>query len=124
MFDDVQKMLNAAGRILAKIFTGKELKQEMAEQIQLMDSEDILAIAEGLLDEKRFSYCEDFMFFAIARNYSSELYNMGEHLAERIASIDKQILLDNDYSIEEANGWLADWQKYKTTTNLDDKAAN
>jgi len=111
--DDIQKLLHHAGRILAKVFTGKEIKNEFASQLELLESEDILAIAEGLIEEKRYSDCEDFMFFSIERNYSTELYNMGEHLAERVEATDEEKLQTSSYSQADASRWLADWRQYK-----------
>jgi len=111
--DDIQKMLHHAGKVLAKMLTGKEIKDEFATVVELLNAEDIIAIAEGLLQEKRFSECEDFMFFSIERNYSAELYNLGTHLAERVIAMDEDFLKTNGYSQEEAKSWLKDWDEYK-----------
>jgi len=111
--DDIQKMLHHAGKVLAKMLTGKEIKDEFASVVELLNAEDIIAIAEGLLQEKRFSECEDFMYFSIERNYSAELYNLGTHLAERVVAMDSELLEQNNYSTQEAKAWLKDWDEYK-----------
>ena len=111
--DDIQKMLHQAGRVLAKVLTGKEVTDDFATVVELLNAEDIMAIAEGLLHERRFGDCEDFLFSSIARNYSDELLTSGEYLIERIYAMDDDLLLANDYSKNEAKAWLEDWLKLR-----------
>jgi len=112
--DDIQKIIQGGARVLAKIFTGKELKEDMPVHINLLDSEDIFAIAEGMVEDKKFSECEDFLFYHIDKDYTDALYNLGLSLFERIESIDNKILKENDYSKKEATSAKTDWIKMGT----------
>jgi len=111
--DDIQKILRGASAVLAKIFTGKEVKTDIGEHIQFLEPEDFFAIAELLVDQGKFTDAEDFLFMQIGRSYTDELYNLGLHLVEKVLTFTDERLKENDYSLEEAQGWHKDWLALK-----------
>jgi len=109
--DDIQKIIQGGAKVLAKIFTGKELKEDLPVHINMLESEDIFAIAEGLAEDKRFSECEDYLFYYLEQDYDDALFNLGLSLIERIEKMDDNFLKENNYSKKEAINFKNDWLK-------------
>jgi len=109
--DDIQKILNKGGAVLAKIFSGKELKNDLIVDFEYLEPTDIYAIAMGLVAEQKYSEAEDFLFTQIEKNYTSELFLMGESLIESVIALGNEKLSLADYSLEDALSWQTDWSK-------------
>ena len=112
--DDITKILQGAGEVLAKIFTGKELKNDLFAEFENIEPEDIYTISMALVAEGKFNEAEDFLFANIEKNYTNELFVLGESLIQSVIDLGDERLKANDYSLEDAESWQADWAKLYT----------
>ena len=109
--DDIQKILNRGGAVLAKIFTGKELKHDLIEELEELEPSEIYTIALAMVANKQFSKAEDFLFKHIEKDYTAELFSLGALLIEGIVALGDEVLVEGEYSLEDALAWQADWEK-------------
>ncbi|MCL2847863.1 MAG: DUF6483 family protein [Firmicutes bacterium] len=109
--DDIQKILQKGGAVLAKIFTGKEIKNELIAEFEELEPTEIFTIALGLIAEEKYSECEDFLFKHIEKDYTDELFRLGKAIIENVVSLGDDVLQEGDYSLEDALAWQADWIK-------------
>ena len=107
--DDIQKILRGTGEVLAKIFSGKELRDDFFTQIQFLEPNDIHAKAEELVHAGKLSEAEDFLFSNLEVNYTPELFYLGQELIEKILAYDDARLEGCGYSRDEVLKWQADW---------------
>ena len=107
--DSIQKMLHGIGAVLAKIFTGKEIKTNFEFILQDLEPENIYAIAEYLVEAKKFNDAEDFLFKAWEKEGTEELYDVGLMVIDKMIKMGKQELEENGYTLKEAKQLRLDW---------------
>ena len=111
IMDDIQKLLNRGGAMLAKIFSGKELKEDFIVDFEFLEPADVYTIAQGLVSSGEYSKAEDFLFYQIEKDYTNELFLLGEELIDKIIDMGDATLQEGDYSLAEAEQFKQDWLK-------------
>jgi len=111
--DVIEQLIEGTGKVLAKMFTGKVLKNEYLEQIQNLNPQDYFVLIEILYIQNRFCEIEDMLFSLMDINPSLELFEMGKSIIDRLSNISGQRLAESDFTKKDIEQWKNDWLKFE-----------
>ncbi|MCL2752367.1 MAG: DUF6483 family protein [Firmicutes bacterium] len=109
--DIIEQLINGTAKVLAKILTGAEAKNELFFETEELSPRDMHYIVHALISQNRLDEAENYMFAQLELAPSLELFRIGLDAYARLAAMSDSELTTGNFTRGEVARGLADWQK-------------